>query len=119
MADLRRRDFYPGPKEMPIYDTKTGEPTGRHFTVGEPIGPITKGYSPPEWLNHRTSAAHPDSHPDLHESFRVHGTVHTTGGRVLPTWRTAVADRATQESRLADPTGWQHHVAFQPVVARH
>jgi len=42
-------------------------------------------YQPPG----RTSAAHPDSHPDLHEVFRVHGTVHTTGGRVLPAWRTA------------------------------
>lgn len=63
-----------------------------------------------------TATAHPNSHPDLHESFRVHGTVHTTGGRVLPI-RTAVADRATQESRLADPTGWSRHVAFQPVAS--
>jgi glutaredoxin-like protein NrdH len=63
----------------------------------------------------RTSAPHPNSHPDLHESFATHGSVHTTGGRVLPGWRTAVADRATQESRLADPTGWQRHVAFTPL----
>jgi len=63
----------------------------------------------------REAAAHPQSHPDLHESFATHGTVHTAGGRVLPGWRTAVADRATQESRLADPTGWQRHVSFAPL----
>lgn len=53
-------------------------------------------------------------HPDLAESLRAHGTVHTTGGRVLPGRRTAVADTATQQSRLADPAGWSHHVAIAP-----
>lgn len=53
-------------------------------------------------------------HQDLADSHRAHGTVHTTGGRILPGWKLAVADTATQQSRLADPTGWSHHVAVTP-----
>jgi hypothetical protein len=119
---IGHRDFYPGPREMPIYDTQTGEPTGRHFVVGDPIGPITKGWEPPDWTHprhrlNRTSNARPDSHPDLHESFRTHGTVHTTGGRIIPGWRIAVSDTATQEARLADPAGWKFHVEIPPLTA--
>lgn len=53
-------------------------------------------------------------HQDLADSHRAHGTVHTTGGRILPGWKLAVADTATQQSRLADPAGWSHHVAVTP-----
>jgi len=54
---------------------------------------------------HRVAAPHPQSHPDLHHSFAVHGSVHTTGGRVLPQ-RTAAS--------FDDPAGWNHHVSFEP-----
>lgn len=53
-------------------------------------------------------------HPDLAESHRAHGTVHTSGGRIIPGWKLAVADTATQQSRLADQAGWTHHVAVSP-----
>lgn len=65
-----------------------------------------------EQFPHRIAAHVP--HPDLAESHRAHGTVHTSGGRILPGWKLAVADAATQASRLADPTGWTHHVAVAP-----
>lgn len=54
------------------------------------------------------------AHPDLAESHRAHGTAHSSCGRVIPGWKLAVADTATQESRLADTAGWTHHVAVAP-----
>ena len=60
----------------------------------------------------RTAAHCP--HQDLAESHRAHGTVHTTGGRIMPGWKLAVADTATQQSRLADTASWTHHVAVPP-----
>lgn len=59
----------------------------------------------------RTAAPH--RHLDLEEAQRVHGVVHTTGGRRLPVHH-AVADRRTQETRLADPRGWERHISFTP-----
>lgn len=55
---------------------------------------------------YRVAAAHPDAHPDLHHSFAVHGTVHTTGGRVLFGHRLAAS--------FDDPTAWSFHKAFAP-----
>jgi hypothetical protein len=60
-----------------------------------------------------TAAAH-EPHPDLAMQRAAHGVVHTTGGRQL-SHRTAVADRETQDARLADQKGWTHHVSFEPV----
>jgi hypothetical protein len=58
--------------------------------------------------------AAPVRHPDLEESLRLHGAVHTTGGRRLSGQRLAVADQRTQETRLADPAGWERHLTFTP-----
>lgn len=60
----------------------------------------------------RTAA--PERHPDLEESLRLHGVVHTTGGRRLPGRHLAVADQRTQETRLLDARGWQRHPSFTP-----
>jgi ribosomal protein S18 acetylase RimI-like enzyme len=62
----------------------------------------------------RTAGYEMGPHPDLAESHRVHGTVHTTGGRILPGWHIA-ATRQEQEARLADRGSWLHHVSFEPV----
>lgn len=51
-------------------------------------------------------------HPDLADSLGRHGSVHTTGGRVLRLRRAATPDE--QEARLANPLGWSNHVAFEP-----
>lgn len=55
---------------------------------------------------HRVAAALPDAHPDLHHSFATHGSVHTTGGRVLFGRRLAAS--------FDDPAGWNYHTAFEP-----
>lgn len=47
-----------------------------------------------------------DRHPDLHHALRMHGSVHTTGGRVLYGHRTAAA--------FHDPAGWQPSKGFTP-----
>jgi hypothetical protein len=51
-------------------------------------------------------------HPDLAESHRLHGSVHTTGGRVLPGWRTAAP-----ASGFSDPAGWAYHQSFAPAAS--
>ncbi|QIG58317.1 hypothetical protein SEA_SKOG_165 [Gordonia phage Skog] len=54
-------------------------------------------------------------HPDLAHQQATHGSVHTSGGRVLPQQgRIARTSPEHQESRLADPAGWAHHVSFSP-----
>ena len=58
--------------------------------------------------------AAPQRHPDLGESLRRHGVVHTTGGRRLAGSRLAVADQRTQETRLLDSRGWTPHPGFAP-----
>lgn len=68
----------------------------------------------PAWVTaRRWITAADDRHPDLLESERLHGTAHTTGGRFLPGHRLA-ASPEEQEARLADPAGWQNHVAIPP-----
>ena len=62
----------------------------------------------------RTAMSAPARHPDLEESLRLHGAVHTTGGRRLLGQRLAVADQRTQETRLLDPAGWTRHLTFTP-----
>lgn len=66
----------------------------------------------------RTAAAHPDSHPDLHESFARHGCVHTSNGRRLGGWRTAAADFTGPQDitfkGFNDPAAWTYHKSFQP-----
>lgn len=62
----------------------------------------------------RTAMPAPARHPDLEESLRLHGAVHTTGGRRLLGQRLAVADQRTQETRLLDPAGWTRHLTFTP-----
>lgn len=110
--DLRLRDFGPVDRSYqghPEYNPHDAD--DQYFLHDRQFDP----YSPPTnfHLNH-VAAAHPDAHPDLHESFRTHGSVHTTGGRVLPAWRLAVAPQHVQEQRLADPVGWQRHIAVPP-----
>lgn len=72
------------------------------------------------WYRH--AAALPDSHPDLHHSFAVHGTVHTSHGRVMPQ-RTAAGASGSDAftgpqditfSGFNDPKGWTYHKAFEP-----
>lgn len=70
----------------------------------------------------RSAAAHPEAHPDLHHSFAVHGTVHTTGGRVLSQRTAAGASGSdaftgpqdTTFKGFHDPKGWSYHTAFEP-----
>ena len=62
----------------------------------------------------RHAAVDDPRHPDLHESLRLHGVVHTTGGRRLAGQRLATADQRTQETRLLDPRGWQRHPSLTP-----
>ncbi|AEJ94354.1 hypothetical protein LINSTU_105 [Mycobacterium phage LinStu] len=56
---------------------------------------------------YREAAAHPEAHPDLHHSFATHGSVHTTGGRVLP-------QRTANSPTFQDPAGWTFHKSFEP-----
>ena len=51
-----------------------------------------------------------DPHPDLDGSHRLHGSVHTTGGRVLPGWRTA----GFPADSFTEPSGWSFHHSFTP-----
>lgn len=50
------------------------------------------------------------SHPDLYHSQKTHGSVHTTGGRVLPVskWITGAS------ANFHDPAGWTFHTSFEP-----
>lgn len=70
----------------------------------------------------RTAA--PVRHPDLEESLRLHGVVHSTGGRRLPCQRLAVADQRTQETSIGMTGRWicpgcrwsinDHHQEMRP-----
>lgn len=65
----------------------------------------------PATLKPKTSSLR---HPDLDDALLRHGVVHTTGGRRLGARRFAVLSEKSQEKRLADPVGWQRHVATDP-----
>ncbi len=60
-----------------------------------------------EEFGDRHAAAPDGRHPDLHHSLATHGSVHTTGGRVLPI-------RVAASANFHDPAGWKFHTAFQP-----
>jgi len=62
---------------------------------------------------HRFASVH-EPHPDLALLAGLSGCVHTTGGRRLLLPRVAALSLEEQEARLADPTGWERHVAFDP-----
>ena len=49
-----------------------------------------------------------EAHPDLAHQLQNHGSVHTTGGRVLPQHRTA------NSPTFHDPGGWKFHTSFEP-----
>jgi hypothetical protein len=53
----------------------------------------------------RTAYVADQRHPDLLHTLQIHGSVHTTGGRVLP-HRTAIA--------FGDAAGWQPSASFTP-----
>lgn len=61
---------------------------------------------------HVQSTAASRRHPDLDESQRLYGVVHTTGGRRLSHHTGATQEE--QEARLGDQKGWLHHVSFRP-----
>lgn len=64
----------------------------------------------------QTTAAAGGRHPDLDESLRTHGTVHTTGGRVLRGHHHAEGESPEERLHPSHP-GWKLHVAFHPVQA--
>lgn len=87
----------------------------RILTAREQVDMVAPWRTATAWSDEvaRRTAA-PARHPDLDESLRLHGVVHTTGGRRLPNRRLGVADRRTQETRLLDPRGWRRHPSFTP-----
>lgn len=102
------------PKAQPFKSEYQEDASGNCVTCGQHFSQPHKPHPGGDWTTAKKVTAADDSrHPDLLESEHLYGSAHTTGGRVLPGYRTA-ATPEEQEARLADPAGWARHVSVPP-----